>query len=299
MKASILIPVFNREKTISRTLLSINKNKEISEIIVVDDCSTDQTEKVVEELKLDNLIYIKLKEKRNGNVARNLAAKAASGDVLIFLDSDDEFCEGRIDNLLSYYEKNNPELVVDAFVTEKKGKKTSFEFKNLNMDSRVLFEGLVCNAIPLTFSSISVKRDVFISMGFLDELTLRHQDRDFIFSAIVQGRRIHYRNTNDIVKHQSHDSFSRSGQGYMAALNKLADKYKIFSDRKFDEVRKYLIMRSLVGTLWRMQINIFLDNYSIYKNSISLRDNKGLRIKNYFLGKKYRKSCEDRVISQI
>lgn len=299
MKASILIPVFNRAASISRTLTSVKKNKNTLEIIVVDDCSTDNTEQVVKDLNLDNLIYIKLKEKKNGNVARNLAAKVASGDILIFLDSDDEFCEGRVDQLLNYFHEKTPDIVVDTFVTEKKGGKTSFEFKNLSMDSGALFNALVCNAIPLTFSSISVRRDKFVSMGFLDESTHRHQDRDFIFTALSQERSIHLRNAKDVIKHQSTDSFSRSAIGYMAALAWVAQKHEIFNDQKYSNIRKYLIMRSLIDSILRFDIKTLFDNYKVYRlSNLYVNDDK-LSIASYFLGRSERKLVEKHVVENL
>lgn len=297
MKASILIPVFNREKTIKRTLNSVAHQKNISEIIVVDDCSTDKTSEHIESLKINNLIYIRLDKKMNGNVARNVAARSARGDILIFLDSDDEFCPSRVDNLLAYYEHNNDaEVVVDSFVTERRGDRKFFVFKKAQIDSQSLFEGLVCNSIPLTFSSISVRKECFESMGGLDELTLRHQDRDFLLTAISKGKKIHTRNVADLIKHQGDDSFSRSAVGYMRALEWLAKKHHIFLNSDFFYVKKYLILRSLIGSLIRLEFRIYAENYFHYKNSKILFDGSGLSVKYYFKGKKFRKRIERNLI---
>lgn len=296
MNACIIIPVFNRAQTIARTLLSVANSQKISEIIVVDDCSTDNTEKIVRDLSLKKLIYIRLDKKSNGNIARNVAARAATGDILIFLDSDDEFCESRIESLVDFYEKTQAELVVDSFLTEKKGGVTSFIFKNTNLCPADFFEGLVCNAIPLTFSSISVRKDCFFQMGGLDDATLRHQDRDFLFSAISQRKVIRLRNVVDVIKHQSEDSFSRSAVGYMAALSWIASKHHIFKDPKFDNVRKYLVLRSLISTIVRCQFKLFIHNYSIYKKSDCLHKYDSLSVSSYFAGKKYRKTVESKFI---
>jgi hypothetical protein len=104
---------------------------------------------------------------------------------------------------------------------------------------------------------------------------------------------------NDVIKHQSLDSFSRSAHGYMAALVYLAEKHKIFSENKFQKVKKYLIMRSLVGSLLRFQMKIFWKNLCIYRNSTQLKDENGLSVCDYFDGKKVRKIYENRIIKHI
>ena len=97
MKISVIIPTYNRERSIARTLNSLRESDQMDvEIIVVDDASEDQTVKTVEALKIPNLILVKLARKTNGNFARNEAIRASSGDLVVFLDSDDEVLHSRL-----------------------------------------------------------------------------------------------------------------------------------------------------------------------------------------------------------
>ncbi|MEM1577966.1 MAG: glycosyltransferase family A protein [Candidatus Pacearchaeota archaeon] len=86
IKYSFIVPTFNSEKTIKNCLSSIKKQKlKNSEIIVVDDCSTDKTVKIAKKYAQKIII----KEKRSGPAkSRNLGWKIAEGDVCIFVDSD-------------------------------------------------------------------------------------------------------------------------------------------------------------------------------------------------------------------
>lgn len=91
-KVSIVIPAFNVEKWISRCLDSvINQTYKNLEIIVVDDCSTDDTAEIIDEYKKidQRIIYTKNKENRGLFAARLIGSKLASGDFIAFLDSDD------------------------------------------------------------------------------------------------------------------------------------------------------------------------------------------------------------------
>ena len=70
MKISVIIPTYNRERSIARTLNSLRESDQMDvEIIVVDDASEDQTAKTVEALKIPNLILVKLARKTLKRVA--------------------------------------------------------------------------------------------------------------------------------------------------------------------------------------------------------------------------------------
>lgn len=93
-KFSIVVPTYNRSHCIQKCINSIYDQK-ISdfEVVVVDDGSTDDTEAVVKNAGYLNLRYIK---KSNGGAssARNLGMDCAEGEYIIFLDSDDYFVDG-------------------------------------------------------------------------------------------------------------------------------------------------------------------------------------------------------------
>lgn len=101
---SIIIPSFNSEKTISACIVSIAETNYASlEIIVVDDCSTDNSYSVVSDLseKLSRSIKLIKQEINAGPAsARNMGAKAANGKYLFFVDSDTMMREDTINAFL-------------------------------------------------------------------------------------------------------------------------------------------------------------------------------------------------------
>ena len=98
MKISVVIPAYNAEKFIERALNSVLKQSfEPFEIIVVDDGSQDSTAEKIK--KFSNVIIISQINKGEGS-ARNAGIKAAKGDYVAFLDSDDEWLG---DHLLNAY----------------------------------------------------------------------------------------------------------------------------------------------------------------------------------------------------
>jgi glycosyltransferase involved in cell wall biosynthesis len=103
---SIIIPAYNSEKIINDCLNKIlEESKKIkSEIIVVDDKSTDKTTKIVKKIKKIKLI--KLKKNRGVGNARNIGADNAKYENLCFIDSDIIISKNSIYNLLKRFHKN-------------------------------------------------------------------------------------------------------------------------------------------------------------------------------------------------
>ena len=101
MKLSILMPLYNEEKTVAIVLDKLLKQKEVKEIVVVDDGSTDDSAKIVKKFVKKNKI-IKFFQKANGGKgsAIKLALIKASGDYVLIQDADLEYDPEEIPLLL-------------------------------------------------------------------------------------------------------------------------------------------------------------------------------------------------------
>lgn len=104
MKFSIITPVFNREDTICRCIDSVMRNLQWEipiEHIIVDDGSTDRTEKYIRAYISNNrhIKFIKFPQNKGTNAARNTAIKNATGQYCIILDSDDYFTDTAIKDI--------------------------------------------------------------------------------------------------------------------------------------------------------------------------------------------------------
>lgn len=93
---SVVIPTYNREKTIKRCIKSVLKQTHpVNEIIVVDDGSSDQTLQILQTEYGKQVTIIKQSHK-GAQAARNAGIIAARGEYIAFLDSDDEWAEEKI-----------------------------------------------------------------------------------------------------------------------------------------------------------------------------------------------------------
>jgi glycosyltransferase involved in cell wall biosynthesis len=103
MKASIIISTYNEEKTIENVVKSCCKFNKGSEIIVVDDGSTDNTERILYDLQRKfNFIYEKLPENKGKSWAMVRGVEIASNDIILFFDADvSNIKQEHFDSLLS------------------------------------------------------------------------------------------------------------------------------------------------------------------------------------------------------
>jgi teichuronic acid biosynthesis glycosyltransferase TuaG len=129
---SVIIPVYNAEKYIGKTLESaLNQTYRNVEIVLVDDCSKDNSRQVIESYtaKYNNVIY-HLNEKNGGAaVARNTALQIAKGRYVAFLDSDDLWYPNKIERQLGLMKQKNAAIcytsieMIDEYDKLVKGKR--------------------------------------------------------------------------------------------------------------------------------------------------------------------------------
>jgi glycosyltransferase involved in cell wall biosynthesis len=98
---TVVIPVFNASKYIYRTALSILSNRKVGQIILVNDCSTDNTPEIIEKIKKsDNRVLVLSTEKNSGaGHARNIAIPHIEEYYCCFIDADDIVIDNGIDEV--------------------------------------------------------------------------------------------------------------------------------------------------------------------------------------------------------
>ncbi|MCP3394533.1 glycosyltransferase [Bradyrhizobium sp. CCGB12] len=97
---SVVIPAKNASAYISETIASALAQVDVTEVIVVDDGSTDDTASIVRALR-DGRLRLMNNDSAGVSAARNLGARHASGDWLLFLDADDRLRPGAVATLLA------------------------------------------------------------------------------------------------------------------------------------------------------------------------------------------------------
>ena len=114
-KVSVIIPVYNMEKYLRQALDSvINQTLKDIEIICVDDCSTDNSLKILEEYasKDERFVILKQEQNQGQGVARNRALDIAKGEYIMFLDPDDWYELNACELCYNQISKNKNDFVI-------------------------------------------------------------------------------------------------------------------------------------------------------------------------------------------
>ena len=114
---SIIIPVHNSEKYLSESLKSVlgqTYSKKKYEIIIVDDYSTDGSEKIIKNFKrkFKNIKVINNKMNKKVSYSRNIGIKNAKGRYIVFLDSDDQLKKYSLSNIESILQRKEHDLIL-------------------------------------------------------------------------------------------------------------------------------------------------------------------------------------------
>lgn len=104
---SIIMPSYNTADYIAQSVQSVlNQTYKNWELIIVDDCSTDNTDQVLSKFKDERIHILKNKKNMGAAVSRNKAIRAARGQWVAFLDSDDLWKKEKLEKQIAFMEQN-------------------------------------------------------------------------------------------------------------------------------------------------------------------------------------------------
>ena len=162
---SVIIPVYNREDFIARAIESVlAQSCKDFELIVVDDGSTDNTPKIIQQYPLH---YIR-QPNRGVSAARNRGIKAAQGKIIALLDSDDEWREDHLSTHKEFFTKY-PEYMIHQTdeIWIRNGKFLNKKKIHQKKEGYIFYDSLhLCLISP---SAVAIKRELFSEVGLFRE----------------------------------------------------------------------------------------------------------------------------------
>lgn len=115
---SVIIPVYNSEKYIEFTIKSVlNQIYENWEMILIDDCSTDNSVQIIKKFISKNIKLIRLEQNYGVSVARNIGIDNAKGKYVAFLDADDLWEEDKLVKQIKFAEINKYDFTFSGYQT--------------------------------------------------------------------------------------------------------------------------------------------------------------------------------------
>ena len=186
---SVVIPFFRRQHIFDETLQSVfNQTIAPLEIIVVDDCSGGDVASFFKQY--ESRIQIIILEKNVGvSGARNIGVKAAKGEYIAFLDSDDLWDTNKLKKQVKYMQEHENVALTHTGcrVFYPNGTEKFYIDKPLNL----LFKHLIKNS-HVTPPSIMIKKEIFEKLGGFDITFRQTEDYEFSMRMITQGLPIHF-----------------------------------------------------------------------------------------------------------
>lgn len=226
MLVSVVVPTYNRAHLIERCLHSIlNQTYSDLEIIVVDDCSTDNTQEIVNAISDSRIKYYRLEHNSGACAARNFGIDKSQGEYIAFQDSDDVWMpkkvELQIKELLS--KKSNICVcgmkTIDTVTNESfyNPKSYCISYNDLLIGNQISTQMLVCH------------KSVFKRFRFDTHLP-RFQDWDLVLS-ICKEYEITYVKDILVIQYIQSDSITKSSE-------KMAKSYEMIYRKHIEDFKK-------------------------------------------------------------
>lgn len=290
---SVIIPAFNSEKTIGKTIESIlgQKTKEKIELIIVDDCSADNTVKEIKKFK--EVVLIQQKKNSGPAAARNTGAKKATGEIILFTDSDCVPEKNWLEEMIKPFEKKLVKKLplAEPFKEEKivgvqgayktKQKSITARFVQLEIEDRydlMQSEQEKNGSIDFIGSySAGYRKKVFLEFNGFNESfpTASGEDPELSYRMEKKGLKLVF-NSNAIVYHEHPESVLsylkiKFFRGYWRILMYRNHKDKIIKDSYTPQVLKFQIflLYALIIEVILMGLNSVIQFNPIIFNSIN------------------------------
>ena len=243
---SIVIPTYNREKTIRDAIKSVlNQTCLPDEIIVVDDGSIDKTVDIVQEMVGESSevkIICHCQKNAGAQVARNKGIELASGDWIAFLDSDDLWLPDKLEQQAKAlqkvgYDKNTVVHGNCVTLNQKTGEKNIW---NLPLtEGENAYVELLERPAPM-FQAMLTTKSALIEAGMLDEKVPAFQEWDTSIKLAKRCRFIHIQ--KPLFEYIVHDTVFRNPRRDLDGYEYIVKKYEneIIKQCGYDVWRKHI-----------------------------------------------------------
>lgn len=296
VKITMVVPVYKVEQYIDKCINSlINQTYKEVEIILVDDGSPDRCPEICDQYAQEDK-RIKVIHKTNGGLsdARNVGLKEATGEYVLFVDSDDYIQEDTCERFVSIMGNNRPDIVVGNAYRLEGNKKYSMEHK-LNTNGKMI-EGIDYLKEELKGKSmymaawLNLYRTRFLLENKLQfSVGLLHEDEDFTPRAFLKAKAVIGTNLffyNYMIREDSitmKKDLSKNGLHIIKICHKLDKEYDCIIDKELKEllkdnlVTKYLYAIQ-IGKLHKRKYKNNIDKKFLKKNVLTKRNKNKLNI---------------------
>lgn len=266
-KVSVVIPVYNGEKFIKQAVESVlNQSYKNTQIVIVNDCSTDKTEEVVfknfKDLINKKIVYHKNEKNMERVYSRNKGVKLSDGEFIFFLDHDDLWKKNYVETVVPYLEENDIVYSFPRTFIDEEGKIIRKSKKSIQSLEKIIFSGLI--GYP---SASAFKKSSF---PFYKQEYLMREDWEIFLRSYTSGLKIKVLDDDLILMREHQDRTSRNIGFYKATMKVYSDYKDIIpeeyrADFMFHVGEVSLRYGDILGG-WKLIIRSILTNPEIIKD---------------------------------
>ena len=255
----------------------INQTYTDFECIVVDDASSDDTPEVINLFNDNRLVYVRNEFNKGASASRNNGIRLAKGELISFLDDDDEWMNDKLEKQVDLLEKSSFNVgLVYCWMSYIKNDKELYKYQP-NLKGYIFKDMLDKQAIGNS-STLLIRRNVVNDIGEFDESLPRGNDGDFI-------RRVCRKYKVDLIPEVLVKVYTRHGYPQIGSNDKKGIENHIFSQlakiKKFENELKFFpqetenIFFDLARNYaklgnWRNSVNYYCKGINVNPFSIKL-----------------------------
>ena len=284
---SVIIPTFNREKTISYCLQSVlAQTYKNFEVVVVDDCSTDNTVNVVKRGTDPRVRCVVLEKNSGAQAARNRGIYEAKADWIAFQDSDDEWIPDKLEKQVAALADGNYDtslLIHSNAVLYDSGSGNKGLWKLPVVDGENQYSILLQSPAPL-FQTMLVSKLCLERIGYLDEKVPSFQEWDTSIRLARYCKFVHIKEPLLIYHIGNRDAISGDPKKHVEGWHYIINKY----ENDIKEICGEGAWQKLIIQLLYRCLNFGLtEDYDRYRNKLSLSNKDLFQILYLILCRKY------------
>ena len=231
---SVIMPTYNRASVISRAIKSVlSQTYSDFELIIVDDGSTDDTKSVVSLFDDSRILYHYYSDNQGANHARNVGLKHSRGDIIAFLDSDNEWDFGYLKLQETILKSEDYDVAFCKYVRSYDGRESRVvpDIDSNNLELEEISKRMVQGNIMDT-NVTCIKREIYLKCGGFDERLKRFQDWDYFLTLIENNSKIKFSNVIQSHNYTMEDSISLRDEYRDHAFALILRKHKCFFENE-------------------------------------------------------------------
>lgn len=241
-RVSVIIPTYNRSELLVKAVSSVlDQSFGDFELLVIDDCSTDDTRAKIEGIGNSRVAYFRNPENKGVSGSRNFGIERSRGEFIAFLDDDDEWLPEKLEKQVGILDNSpsNLGLVYTGSLSVDLATGSLIETTIPRYKGDVLNDLAVLNFIPT--SSVLIRRECFTKIGLFDENLSYGEDFDLWIRISTEFLIDYIR--DPLLIHKDHPQTTTANNKKVAVnVGRILDKHSALFASNKKGLSNYLLM---------------------------------------------------------